>query len=165
MVKVTIACALASSVAALGYGVPGGEVSSDPAYTSDTFSPGFRRGPIYGLRPSLVVDTRFKTPASDIISTANDLARFAIAVFGGRLVTDTAAKDMFSVTPDSDGRTIFTAGWTIDSTRSLFEYNGSMEGATAFRGVSVPAGPMGNSRASCDQVGRMRSSSGWTNLS
>jgi CubicO group peptidase (beta-lactamase class C family) len=110
----------------------------DPAYTSDTFSPGFRRGTIYGLRPSLVVDTRFKTPASGIISTANDLARFAIAVFDGRLVTDAAAKDMFSVTPDSDGRAVFTAGWTIDSTRSLFEYNGSMEGATAYLEI-VPA--------------------------
>jgi CubicO group peptidase (beta-lactamase class C family) len=113
-----------------------------PTFSSPTFSPGFRRGLIYGLRPSLVVDTRFKTPASGIISTVNDLARFAIAIFERKLVTEATANEMFSVQPDSEGREIFTAGWTVDSTGlskegktaygRAFDFNGSMEGATAY---------------------------------
>jgi|SoiMethySBSTD1v2_1073268.scaffolds.fasta_scaffold318338_3 serine beta-lactamase-like protein LACTB len=113
-----------------------------PTYDSPAFSPGYRRGLIYGLRPSLVVDTRFKTPSSGIISTANDLARFAIALLDRRLVTETTAIEMFSVRPDADGRGVFTAGWSVDSTGlskggktpygQAFDFNGSMEGATAY---------------------------------
>ena len=87
-----------------------------PGYSSPTFSPGYRRGLIYGLRPSLVVDTRFKAPASGIISTVNDLARFVMAIFNRRLVTEAAANEMFSTRPDGEGRTVFTAGWSVDST-------------------------------------------------
>ena len=113
-----------------------------PAYSSPTFSPGYRRGLIYGLRPSLVVDTRFKTPASGIISTVNDLARFTIAIFERRLVTETTTNEMFSIRPDGEGQAVFTAGWSIDSTGlskrgrtpygQAFDFNGSMEGATAY---------------------------------
>jgi CubicO group peptidase (beta-lactamase class C family) len=118
-----------------------------PAYTSPTFSSGFRRG-LFGLRPSKVVDTRFKTPASGIISTVNDLARFAVAIFDRRLVTDSTAAEMFSVQPDPEGRAAFTAGWSIDSTGlsrtgkhsygQAFDFNGAMEGATAYLDL-VPA--------------------------
>jgi CubicO group peptidase (beta-lactamase class C family) len=87
-----------------------------PAYNSPTFSPGYRGGLINGLRPSLVVDTRFKMPASGIISTVNDLARFAIAIFERKLVTETTATEMFDIRPDGEGRVVFTAGWSLDST-------------------------------------------------
>jgi CubicO group peptidase (beta-lactamase class C family) len=80
----------------------------DPAYSSPTFSPGFRRGLICGVRKSLVVDSRFKTPASGIISTVEDLARFAVAIFDRRLVTDASANVMFSVRPDSPNRLLLT---------------------------------------------------------
>lgn len=113
----------------------------DPAYSSPTFSPGFRWG-LFRLRPSKVVDTRFKTPASGIISTVNDMARFAVAIFDRRLVADSAAIEMFRVQPDQEGRAAFTAGWSIDSTGlsgtgnhsygQAFDFNGSMEGSTAY---------------------------------
>jgi CubicO group peptidase (beta-lactamase class C family) len=113
-----------------------------PGYSSPTFSPGYRRGLIYGLRPSLVVDTRFKTPASGIISTVDDLARFVMAIFNRKLVTEAAANEMFSIRPDGEGRAVFTAGWSVDSTGlskggktaygQAFDFNGSMEGATAY---------------------------------
>jgi CubicO group peptidase (beta-lactamase class C family) len=116
-----------------------------PDYTSATFSPGFRRGIIYGLRPSLVVDTRFKTPASGIISTVGDLVRFVSGIFDRTLVTETSVQEMFRIEPDGDGRTTFTAGWSVDSTGSsrggrtaygqAFDFNGSMEGATAYLDV------------------------------
>ena len=113
----------------------------DPAYASPTFSPGFRWG-LFRLRPSKVVDTRFKTPASGIISTANDMVRFASAIFDRTLVTDSTANEMFRVQPDPEGRAIFTAGWSTDSTGlsgtaqhsygEAFDFNGSMEGSTAY---------------------------------
>jgi D-alanyl-D-alanine carboxypeptidase len=119
----------------------------DPAYASPTFSPGFRWG-LFGLRSSKVVDTRFKTAASGIISTVNDMARFAIAIFDRRLVTDSTADEMFTVQPDPEGRAIFTAGWSTDSTGlsgtashsygQAFDFNGSMEGSTAYLDL-VPA--------------------------
>jgi CubicO group peptidase (beta-lactamase class C family) len=119
-----------------------------PDYGSSTFSPGYRRGLIYGLRPSLVVDTRFKTPASGIISTVNDLASFVIGIFERKLVTETTAQEMFGIRPDGEGRAIFTAGWSVDSTGlsnggrtpygQVFDFNGSMEGATAYLEL-VPA--------------------------
>jgi CubicO group peptidase (beta-lactamase class C family) len=119
----------------------------DPEYTSPTFSPGFRWG-LFGLRPSKVVDTRFKTPASGIISTVNDMARFAVAIFDHTLATDSTANDMFRVQPDSEGRAIFTAGWSTDSTGlsgtaqhsygQAFDFNGSMEGSTAYLDI-VPS--------------------------
>ena len=94
------------------------------------------------LRSSKVVDTRFKTPASGIISTVNDMARFAIAIFDRKVVTDDTANEMFRVQPDPEGRAIFTAGWSIDSTGlsgtathsygQAFDFNGSMEGSTAY---------------------------------
>jgi CubicO group peptidase (beta-lactamase class C family) len=97
---------------------------------------------LFRLRPSKIVDTRFKTPASGIISTVHDMARFAIAIFDGTLVTDTTMDEMFVVKPDPEGRAIFTAGWSIDSTGfdgtakhsygQAFDFNGSMEGSTAY---------------------------------
>jgi CubicO group peptidase (beta-lactamase class C family) len=113
-----------------------------PTFSSPTFSPGYRRGLIYGLRPSLVVDTRFKTPASGLISSVNDLARFAIAIFDRKVVTEATAKEMFSIQPDGEGGRLFTAGWSVDPTGlsnsgkpsygQAFDFNGSMEGATAY---------------------------------
>lgn len=56
-----------------------------PAYTSSVFSPGFRRALVFGLRPSAVVDTRFKTPASGLISTVDDLAKkYGLALLANR---------------------------------------------------------------------------------
>jgi CubicO group peptidase (beta-lactamase class C family) len=125
--------------AALGCVIEG---ASGTAYTSPTFSSGFRRGRLYGVRPSLVVDTRFKTPASGIISTVNDMARFAIAIFDRTLVSDATATEMFGVQRDPEGRAVFTAGWTTDSMDpggtarhsygQAFDFNGSMEGSTAY---------------------------------
>jgi CubicO group peptidase (beta-lactamase class C family) len=105
-----------------------------PSYASPTFSPGFRWG-LFRLRPSKVVDTRFKTPASGIISTVNDLSRFAIAIFDRKVVSESAASEMFAVQPDSEGRSLFSAGWTAAGEYpygSGFDFNGAMEGATAY---------------------------------
>jgi CubicO group peptidase (beta-lactamase class C family) len=106
----------------------------EPTYAAQNFSPGFR---MQGgtLQPSVVVDTRFKMPASGMISTVNDLARFAIALFERRLLPEPLFREMLSTrsAPD-DPRPVFTAGWTIgpaDLGTPGYNYNGSMEGTTA----------------------------------
>ena len=70
------------------------------------------------------------------------MARFAIGIFDRKLVTETTANEMFRVQPDPEGRAIFTAGWSTDSTGlsgstrnsygEAFDFNGSMEGSTAY---------------------------------
>lgn len=108
-------------------------VFDKPDYTSDTFSPGFRMSGRF--IPSLVVDTRFKTPASGIISTANDLMRFADALFTHRIISATSFADMLAVRPTIEEKApMFTAGWTVGPSNlgtPGFNYNGSMEGSTA----------------------------------
>jgi len=104
----------------------------DPGYTSSQFSPGFQRGILWGVRPSEVVDTRFKLPASGLISTANDLVRFATAVFEGKLVSESLLTQMFYAPPGGAG--VFTPGWVFQGKRPYglaFDNNGAMEGATA----------------------------------
>jgi CubicO group peptidase (beta-lactamase class C family) len=112
----------------------------DPAYASPTFSPGFRAGLVYGLRPSIVVDTRFKISASGLISSVNDLVRFATAIIDGKLLSEGSVKQMFTVEP-GDGPLRFTLGWAPAGRRPdgpAFDFIGSMEGSTAFLDV-VPA--------------------------
>jgi len=110
----------------------------EPAYATPNFSPGFRmKGNTF--QPSAVVDTRFKRPASGIISTVNDLARFAIALFERRLLPEALFREMLSTRPaGEDERAMFTAGWTIGPTNlgtPGFNYNGSMEGTTALLAI------------------------------
>jgi serine beta-lactamase-like protein LACTB, mitochondrial len=113
-----------------------------PDYASPNFSPGFRRGTVYGFRPSIVVDTRFKTPASGLISTVNDLTRFATAFLDGRLVADSFVKQMLTIDRGGEeGRLRFTPGWTpagMTKEGPAFDFNGSMEGTTAILDM-VPA--------------------------
>jgi CubicO group peptidase (beta-lactamase class C family) len=109
-----------------------------PHHSSPTFTPGFL---VQGraFRPSEIVDTRFKTPASGVISTTNDLARFATALFDRKLLPEALFSEMIAArkAPD-DENAIFTAGWTIGPSNlgtPGFNYNGSMEGTTAVLAV------------------------------
>jgi len=106
----------------------------EPAYAAPNFSPGFRMAG-GSLQPSIVVDTRFKMPASGMISTVNDLALFAIALFERRRLPEPIFREMLSTRPaPDDQRQVFTAGWTIgpaDLGTPGYNYNGSMEGTTA----------------------------------
>ena len=105
-----------------------------PDYAAPAFTQGFvLKGRTF--QPSAIVDTRFKTPASGVISTTNDLARFTMALFDRSLLPEPLVAEMLAVrkAPD-DENPIFTAGWTIGPVNlgtPAFNYNGSMEGTTA----------------------------------
>jgi CubicO group peptidase (beta-lactamase class C family) len=110
----------------------------EPRYASPTFSPGFRM--VSGrLQPSVVVDTRFKRPSSGIISTVNDLARLATALFDGRLLPAPLFREMLTTRPaPGDERPMFTPGWIVGPGNlgtPGFNYGGSMEGTTAYLGI------------------------------
>jgi CubicO group peptidase (beta-lactamase class C family) len=108
-----------------------------PGYNSSQFSSGFRRGILWGLRPSEVVDTRFKVSASGLISTASDLVRFARALFDRKLVSESLMTQMFYA-PPSEGPLVFTPGWVFQGKQPYglaFDNNGGMEGTTALMDV------------------------------
>ena len=103
-----------------------------PTFTSPTFSPGFvlrNRRP----QPSVVVDTRFKMPSSGIISTVNDLTRFALALIDTRLLPEAMFREMTSTRPaPGDERPMFTAG-TVRAGRDAY----GARGASRCAGVAV----------------------------
>jgi CubicO group peptidase (beta-lactamase class C family) len=106
-----------------------------PAFTSPTFTPGYRR---QGNRfqPSVVVDTRFKSPASGVISTVTDLNRFATALMDGTLLPPALFRDMTTTRPTpADTPPALAAGWMSGPANlgtPAFNHNGSMEGTTAW---------------------------------
>lgn len=106
-----------------------------PDFAAPDFSPGYRERRSR-LEPSEVVDTRFKTAASGLISSAPDLVRFALALETGELLPEDWRARMFEPQTLRDGeRTQHTLGWlTAPRPDGLAAYysTGSMEGTTAF---------------------------------
>lgn len=112
-----------------------GAVADRPDFAAPDFSPGFRlsRG---RLVPSVVVDTRFKQPASGLIASAADLARFAAALYRSDLLPEAGLAPLFTRQITATGRpTDFSLGLMLGRDRGAhqtFYHSGSMEGATAF---------------------------------
>jgi CubicO group peptidase (beta-lactamase class C family) len=105
-----------------------------PTFAASDFSPGYRGNATGPLRPSIVVDTRFKTPASGLIISAADLARFAIAIAGDAILDAHTRTEMFRVATPNAKPGSFTLGWQVTSPRdgaAAYYHTGSMEGVTA----------------------------------
>jgi CubicO group peptidase (beta-lactamase class C family) len=96
--------------------------------------PGFRQKG-RKLVPAEVVDTRFKTPASGLVASVAEVARFAAALYGGRLLPAATVASMFvPARAARDEEPLFTLGFQVASNRSrgaALYHAGSMEGATA----------------------------------
>lgn len=114
-----------------------------PDLAAEDFSPGYRyrNG---SFEPAEVVDTRFKLPASGLVSTAPDLVRFALALGGNTLLPDGWRPELFEVQHLSDGSaTNHTLGWLrmLDPDGTpLYFYGGSMEGTTALLAMVPDSG-------------------------
>lgn len=112
-----------------------------PTFSGPDFTPGYRPGAVWGMRPSLVVDTRFKTPASGLIISAPDLLRFLVGVSGPGLMSQAMRDEMFRPQTPPGQKPLYTLGWQISAPRSgapTFAHSGSMEGVTAIAYV-VPS--------------------------
>jgi CubicO group peptidase (beta-lactamase class C family) len=105
-----------------------------PDFSAPDFSPGYRLQDDR-FQPSEVVDTRFKSPASGLISTAPDLVRFALALLDDELLPQELCARMFDLQSLDDGSpTTHTLGWLRMADKNgmqFFYYGGSMEGTTA----------------------------------
>ena len=109
-------------------------VPDRPDFSGPGFSAGFRMAG-GKLAPSQVVDTRFKQPASGLISTASDLARFAAALYEGKLLPEKSRLELFTPQATRGGKaTDFSSGLMVGKDRKwgqAFYHTGSMEGTTA----------------------------------
>jgi CubicO group peptidase (beta-lactamase class C family) len=104
-----------------------------PGFAAPDFSPGYRPGRS-GVRPSVVVDTRFKTPASGLIISTSDLLRFGLALTGETLLGPSSRAEMFRPHPPATGPARYALGWQVTTPSGeapAFVHSGSMEGVTA----------------------------------
>jgi CubicO group peptidase (beta-lactamase class C family) len=109
-------------------------VADRPDFEDADFTHGFRvvRGRV--VRAD-VVDTRFKQPASGLISSAADLGRFAVALYQHELLPEAAQAALFSRQTTKGGKsTDYSVGLMVGRPRGSdqsFYLAGSMEGTTA----------------------------------
>ncbi|HKA36225.1 MAG TPA: serine hydrolase domain-containing protein [Thermoanaerobaculia bacterium] len=111
-----------------------GTVTDRPDFSGPGFSGGFRAAG-GKLMPSEVVDTRFKQPASGLISTASDLAAFAAALYDGRLLPEKLRAELFTPQATRGGKPAeYSLGMMVGREKKwgqAFYHTGSMEGTTA----------------------------------
>jgi CubicO group peptidase (beta-lactamase class C family) len=76
---------------------------------------GYRKTPEGDLRNSILADVSNKIPGGGLCSTVEDLARFAIAVQKGTLLSAESTERMFTRQKTKDGQeTRYGLGWSID---------------------------------------------------
>jgi CubicO group peptidase (beta-lactamase class C family) len=111
-----------------------GAARDTPSFAAPDFSPGYRPGMLYGVRRSVIVDTRFKTPASGLIISTQDLLRFALALTDDTLLSESSRTAMFRPQPPAGKAATYALGWQIASPAAgapAVAHSGSMEGVTA----------------------------------
>jgi CubicO group peptidase (beta-lactamase class C family) len=75
---------------------------------------GYSRTPSGQLRNSALADTSYKIPGGGLVSTVEDLAKFAVALQSGKLVGKVALEQMWTRQKTRDGgQTSYGLGWAI----------------------------------------------------
>jgi len=83
---------------------------------------GYQKGPGGELVNSALSDTSNRMAGGGIVATAEDVARFALALHAGALVTRDSREQMFTRQKGRDGRlTGYGLGWTVDGGRGRRE--------------------------------------------
>jgi len=95
---------------------------------------GYARLPDGKLRNADLADTSNKIPGGGLVSTADDLGRFAIALFDGKILKPETFAAMQVPMKTSDGRDSFYFGWSIDEYRGdkLLTHSGSQQGTRTY---------------------------------
>jgi CubicO group peptidase (beta-lactamase class C family) len=75
---------------------------------------GYRRSKAGELRNSDIADNSYKLPGGGLVSTVEDLAKFAVAVHTDRLLKKETVEQMFTSQKTRDGReTNYGLGWSV----------------------------------------------------
>jgi len=85
------------------------------------------------IRNGKSIDTSNRIPAAGLLSTANDLARFAIALESGKLLPVHSVRQMWAEQSTSDGkRTSYALGWMIHDLKgvSVVAHTGEQPGSS-----------------------------------
>ena len=91
---------------------------------------GYRRGPDGEARNSALIDTSNKIPGGGLVSTAEDMARFAIALQAGRLLKKETLEAMFADQKARDGKPVgYGLGWFVGGDGKVIRHGGSQQGA------------------------------------
>jgi CubicO group peptidase (beta-lactamase class C family) len=99
------------------------------------------RGRGYGkTRDGVIVntgltDTSNKIPAGGLLSTVEDIGRFAIALRSGKLLNKDTLEEMWTLQKTRDGKTIpYALGWRVDERRGMKEvyHGGTAAGFSTF---------------------------------
>jgi len=91
---------------------------------------GYRRGPDGEVRNSALIDTSCKVPGGGLVSTAEDMARFAIALQAGKLVKRETLEAMFAPQKSRDGKAVgYGLGWFVSADGKVVRHGGSQQGA------------------------------------
>lgn len=85
-------------------------------------APGYRKSPGGDLFNSPLSDTSNRVPGGGLIATAEDVARFALAMHSGTLLKAETREQMFARQRTRDGKpTGFGLGWAVDTKRGRRE--------------------------------------------
>src|SRR2546423_6286110 len=87
------------------------------------------------VRNAGVLDSSYKIPGGGLISSADDMARFAVAMLNGKLVKPSTRELMWSTQHTRDGEpTGYGLGWVIDNKLGLrrIGHGGGQQGTSTF---------------------------------
>lgn len=88
---------------------------------------GYRRDRSGEVHNSALIDTSNKIPGGGFVSSAEDLARFAIALQGGTLLKPETLQRMFAVQKSADGKPVgYGLGWFVNG--EVVRHGGSQPG-------------------------------------
>ena len=96
-------------------------------------------GPDGGFTNATPTDNSIRVPGGGLLSTAEDLVRFGLAVAGGELLGEEELAEMFSLGEMNDGTQFYYGqGWMLkddDDGRRICWHSGAQPGANSYLGV------------------------------
>jgi CubicO group peptidase (beta-lactamase class C family) len=99
---------------------------------------GYARAGAGQFRNAGLMDASYKIPGGGLLATAEDLAKFAVALQNGKLLQDKTMAQMVMRQKLKDGKEIENGlGWRVDATGAL-SHGGAQQGASTFLLVDSP---------------------------
>lgn len=114
---------------------------------------GYRRVEAGRFRNAGLMDSSYKIPGGGLLGTAEDLAKFAVALQTGKLLQDKTVAQMSTRQKLKDGKEIENGlGWRVDATGAL-AHGGAQQGASTFLLMDTPNKAAVALMSNCEGVG------------